>query len=218
MEIIQTTILLLLFIYSIYSLDKYMSNNREKRFVTIDDNFLSHEECDKLIEMVEPRLKPSTIITNSRSTIDYNTRTSSTAFLKHGENEIVSKIENEICKLFDINKLQLEPLQISKYTSGQQYKYHYDYFNDSNIGQHLGQRHYTALIYLNTVKKSNGGSTKFYYDKSIQPLKGRMIYWSNLNSDLEPDQRTLHAGKPIIGNGCKYIVSIWTRCNVIKID
>ena len=198
---------IILLIYYFYTKDK----NTNKQFNT-QDNFLSDKDCDKLIELIEHRLKPSTVVLPGKSAVDLDSRTSNTAFFKRSENKIVRKIENRVCKMLNVSPYQLEPLQVAKYIEGQQYKYHYDFFN-SEINEVTNQRHHTVIIYLNNVKKKNGGCTDFKYGDSHQPIKGKMLHWSNLDNELNPDKSTLHAGKPIIGEAEKYIVTVWTRLN-----
>lgn len=176
------------------------------------DDFLSKEDCQTLITTMESKLKPSTVVCKNGAVQDDNARTSYTAFFNRGENELIEKIENKVCDLLNLSKYQLEPIQISRYIEGQQYKYHYDYL-DTKMNKIKNQRQHTVLIYLTNVPEKNGGCTKFYYDKAYQPIQGKMVQWCNLTDNDKPNKYSLHSGEPIKGNCEKYILTIWTRLN-----
>ena len=59
------------------------------------------------------------------------------------------------------------PGQILRYTRGQKYEAHHDYFNDPVNKQQGGHRYATVLMYLNDVQK--GGETAFPEVKDPTP-------------------------------------------------
>jgi|SaaInlV_150m_DNA_4_1039716.scaffolds.fasta_scaffold04013_3 prolyl 4-hydroxylase len=174
-------------------------------------NFLDGDVCDKIINSNKTFIE-SNVLTNGISTKDLVARSSSTTSFQNGENMYIDMIKDRVIKMLDIRLDQLEPVQLSKYDRGQEYKYHYDYFNteETNISN---QRHYTILIYLNDVPICDGGSTDFKFGDSFQPVQGTMVYWSNLDKNMNIDTRTLHCGKPVLNDSVKYILTIWTRIN-----
>jgi prolyl 4-hydroxylase len=174
------------------------------------NNFLDGKICDKIIN-IDKIYKPSGIIENGINVRNTNARTSSTTSFLRGENEYIDNISKRVCKMLNIHLEHLEPVQLSKYDNGQQYKYHHDYFKKID-----NQRQYTVIIYLNSIPKHNGGSTDFYYGNNFQPKRGSLLYWSNLNSNGTVNYNTLHAGKPIKGD-VKYILTLWSRVNKISI-
>ena len=192
---------------------KYYQIGQIKQIEQIEqiDNFISLSECDKLIKLAENRYTNSTVYVQTHGSVDTNARSSSCAYFKRGENSLIKKIESKVSKMFSIDRMQIEPIQIVKYEKGQQYKYHYDYFA-SNSDQINNQRVYSILIYLNDLDELDGGTTDFpYYKLKIQPQKGKCIYWKNTNLDNSVNKLTLHAGKPILTNKIKYVLTIWTR-------
>lgn len=45
---------------------------------------------------------------------------------------------------------------------------------------------------------------------TFRPIEGNVVYWENLLADGRGDQRTLHAGLPVV-SGEKIGMNIWTR-------
>lgn len=205
MNIRQIIILLIGIICIIGITNKIITNNINKLKVTKINNFLSKKECKHIINNVKT-FKSSTVISKNR--IISSGRTSTSHMFKKSD-KLISFIETRICKMFNIKLQQLEPIQLTKYTKGQEYKYHYDYFKQNNSNQ----RHYTIIIYLNDIPQGSGGTTDFFYGENFIPIEGNMIWWSNLNDDLTCNKMTLHSGKPILNDSCKYILTIWTRVN-----
>ena len=123
-------------------------------------NILSPEECDHIIKISQKRFARSPA--ESATSKTDKSRTSSSAFLTKGEDEVVKNIEDRISRLLKINIRQIEPLQVVYYKSGQEYKYHTDWFNEKlpqeakyMTKESGGQREYTLLIYLNDLEKED---------------------------------------------------------------
>jgi prolyl 4-hydroxylase len=199
------------------SLEKFDSNVKVNALITnsnpinIIDNFISNDECDKLIQMANNRFVTSTVYTTNTGTVDTSARSSSCYYFKRDENELIKSIEDKVASSLNINLNQIEPLQIVKYEKGQQYKYHHDYFGNET-DQKLNQRVYSILVYLNDLDEVDGGSTHFpLYKIRTYPYKGRAIGWNNLNPDGKENSLTLHAGEPILSDKVKYVLTIWTR-------
>ena len=115
----------------------------------------------------------------------------------------------------NISKKKGEPLQGQKYSVGEEFKKHSDFFakNENYNLIHLnngGQRTWTFMIYLNDVEE--GGETEFTeINLLIKPVKGTAIMWNNLIYGNE-NSYSLHRGMPVI-KGEKYIVTKWFRQN-----
>ena len=179
--------------------------------VNLIDNFLTSNECDELVKMAKNRFVTSTVYSTNTGAVDTSARSSSCAYFKSGENDIIKSIENKIASSLNISLNQIEPLQIVKYEKGQQYKYHYDYFGNET-DQKQNQRVYTVLVYLNDLEEEDGGSTHFpLYKIRTYPYKGRAVGWNNLNQEGKENTLTLHAGEPILSDKVKYVLTIWTR-------
>jgi prolyl 4-hydroxylase len=181
--------------------------------IYIYDDFINSNECNKLIELSNGNFIQSTVYSsnndksNASSFIDEKSRSSTNYYFKRAENDLIRKIENKVCDFLNINLDQIEPLQIAKYEKGQEYKYHYDYFDKTD-----NQRQYSIIIYLNDLDEQDGGATHFsLYKCKFFPYKGRAIQWNNINPDKSLNKLSLHAGQPILTDKTKYILTIWTR-------
>lgn len=175
------------------------------------ENFLSHEECDALIEVAGPLLQRSKThaIMGSEST---KGRTSLTCHLSKSLPPcpgILEKINLLTNKPYD----HIELPQVARYTCNQRYVEHYDGVDPhTECGRVFcasgGQRIATILMYLNDV--SEGGATLFRrLNLEVSPRKGRaLIFFPGfLNGEVDTD--ALHAGMPAVDT--KWVSQVWIR-------
>ena len=182
---------------------------KQRKIIEIK-KFLSDKKCDELINMGLTKFKPSKVESATGPTINTSIRTSSNVYFAPGENKLIQNIELKVAKICNVNISQLEPMQLGRYTKGQEYKYHHDYFSKES-NQSDNQRIKTFLLYLNTLKKADGGETDFLHlNKSFIPTKGKAVIWNNKLDGIENDQ-CMHSGKPIKTDSTKYIMTIWIR-------
>lgn len=173
-------------------------------------DFLTREQCMRLIELIEASHRPSTIA-------DYNGddafRTSSTCDLSSLVPE-VAQLAAALSRLSGIDPIHAEPLQGQRYEVGQEFKAHTDYFEPGSSDYEKycavpGQRTWTFMIYLNDVEA--GGATRFrVIDKMIQPETGKLIGWNNRRADGSPNAATLHHAMKV-RKGFKYVITQWYR-------
>lgn len=190
----------------------YRQKNKKKipkPIINRIDNFLSPDECINVIKLCKNFFKSGT--TDGKTNNLNVGRTSETTVFKNGENGLIDIIINRISSKLHIDKEYMETIQITKYSKGQEYKFHHDYFP-----KHENQRKYTILIYLNTLDKEDGGATTFLYGDTIQPKQGTLLQWLNVNNHGVKQKNTLHAGKPILTDNNKYIITLWTRQKPFK--
>jgi len=173
--------------------------------------FLTNEECDKLIESTTPRLSTSIVI-DPKGKMTTEHRTSETAYLTKIEGNWLSE---KVCKLLNIPKNKQEPIQVARYSPGQFYKAHYDSFDEETesgkkcIGN-SGQRVATVLIYLN--QPSSGGGTNFpHAGIRIKPKKGTALIFFPCSIDGKMDPYTLHSAEDAVDE--KWVSQIWVRQN-----
>ncbi|UJR24562.1 hypothetical protein I4U23_005937 [Adineta vaga] len=181
------------------------------------DKFLNSYELQHLIQLATPLFQQSTIYDENGKLIKNNThRTSSTASIQRHETPIVQCIEERFVQFQgNIDIEQLEPLQVVKYTSDQEYKPHYDWFSHVDTIERSGQRITTFFTYL--YSNCLQGETEFLnirFDKSLhgkfcdilicdknssqfglrfRPLPGNSIFWFNINEQGKGDPLTYHA-------------------------
>ena len=201
----------------IYSCQKKFNSDKIYEY----PNFLSDNECNKIIELSKKNIKRSTVITDESKEEISNVRTSSNTFLKNHIDPLLEKIDNSINSITGINKGKYEDLQIVNYKPEQLYEAHWDacdpYYdkrciNDNKRG---GLRFATFIIYLND--NFNEGETEFpLLNKKIKPEKGKAVLFFNLdNYLLKRKENSKHAGLPP-KDGEKWMCNKWIRLNSFK--
>jgi len=186
------------------------------------DNFVSSDECSKLIELgYQKGFVASSVQSNINTKVDPShdkgsmktyARNSYTSFV--GDSEIGNTFINKAKKILNDMKEpfgSIEGLQIQRYKPGQKYNPHYDSFEDKTG---TDQRSWTVMVYLGSGKDTEpleGGGTLFTkLDLRIIPKKGTAVIWNNLDSKHCRQQNTMHMGEAVT-RGTKYIVTIWFR-------
>jgi prolyl 4-hydroxylase len=175
------------------------------------DNFLTEEECKKIISLIDDKNERSAVIDDGSYgiRIDEN-RTSSTSYFDNTI-PIISDVRNKIANYLNIDSKKIEPLQGQKYLVGQYFKPHFDFLFSSEEYQKIkeaGNRYWTLLIYLND--DFEGGKTNFpKLEYEISPKKGMALIFQNMRNG-ELIQESLHEGKDVL-SGFKYIITAWIR-------
>jgi len=202
---------------------KFYKNNITKKAQRIyypftqlykQEDFLSNQECNQLIDMISTGLRPSTVADDGDTCLVNNYRTSKTSDLNYFKDPFYLSIDKKIASLLDLEPFFGETMQAQKYEVGEYYKEHYDFFSPFNhefktYCEWMGQRTWTTMIYLNDVEE--GGETYFkYLNLKIKPKKGLLIAWNNLYSNGFPNYKTMHEALPPI-KGSKYIITKWWR-------
>lgn len=174
--------------------------------INIYENFLTNNECDKLIELSNKRFIDSRVNNNSKQ-VNNNIRSSHSAFYKTSENEFIISIEKRIAQLLYINVNNLENLQVSKYNKYGFYKLHHDFFSNN-----INQRKYSIIIYLTDLQQGEGGETHFpLYNIKVTPSKGKLIYFDNLFFNNIVNTLTIHESLQILCDKSKYVLVTWSR-------
>lgn len=172
--------------------------------------FLDAPECQRLVTMIDATAQPSIAYDT-----DYSSgfRTSYSGNL-NPHDPFVKSLSDRIDSTLGFKAPLGEAIQGQRYTPGQEFKPHQDYFH---IGQEYwkqerkrgGQRSWTAMAFLNQVK--SGGATEFpNLGLKIAPQPGVLLVWNNSLPDGTPNEDTLHAGTPVI-DGVKYVITKWYR-------
>lgn len=172
--------------------------------------FLEAEFCVRLMAMIDRDRRPSLVS-------DYNGdnafRTSETCDLPIDDPDAM-ELDRRIIDLIGLDPAHGEPLQGQRYSVGQEFKAHTDYFEPTGVDFEkfcsvAGQRTWTVMIYLNEVEA--GGATRFKaVDKIVHPEAGKLLAWSNLRPDGTPNPSTLHHAMKVRA-GMKYVITKWFR-------
>jgi prolyl 4-hydroxylase len=173
-------------------------------------DFLTPEECEGLIRLIDEDRQPSTVLGTSS---DPEYRTSESCNLDP-QDPLVRQVEAKITDLLGIAPEHGETIQGQRYAVGQQFKAHHDFFYASEEYWEVeekqgGQRTWTAMMFLN--KPEAGGQT--YFERAgvrITPRIGNLLCWNNLDLGGEPNMASLHQGLPVEA-GVKYVITKWYR-------
>ncbi len=173
-------------------------------------DFLSAAECARFRDLVDRVALPSSTYDQARQS---TYRTSYSGDVERFD-PFVQMIERRIDDLLGIESSCGETVQGQRYSVGQEFVAHYDWFDTSasywpgEIARG-GQRSWTAMIYLNDVEA--GGVTEFpQLGIAVPPQQGTLLCWNNACPDGSPNHRTVHAALPV-ERGVKYIITKWYR-------
>lgn len=174
--------------------------------VKILEGFLEASKCQYLIDTYKDRVKRSTVVSPSGDVED-SARTSHTFFLPD-DDSVIMEMREKTARLAGVPADHVEGLQLVRYSKGEQYKFHYDYFDAINENQ----REHTFLVYLNDLAMEDGGATIFKgYNVKVYPRQGRAIWFRDLTEDGKLNEKSLHAGEEVQTDTIKYAVNIWIR-------
>ncbi|HEX5182818.1 MAG TPA: 2OG-Fe(II) oxygenase [Allosphingosinicella sp.] len=173
-------------------------------------DFLTKRECDQLIELIDHDRQPSQLLSASP---DPEFRTSESCNLRITD-RVNIETERKINALTGIQPEHGETIQGQRYSVGQQFKEHHDFFHASEAywpeqERQGGQRTWTAMIFLNEPEA--GGQTAFpKAGIQVTPRTGNLLVWNNLDEYGEPNVYSLHTGRPVEA-GVKYVITKWYR-------
>jgi prolyl 4-hydroxylase len=185
--------------------------------VIIIDDFLSEEECTRLIALgAELGYKRSEDVGTTKnfdgtySSVESEARTSTNAWCTDlcFEDPISKQVHQKLDDLTLLPRENGEYMQLLKYEVGQFYGTHHDYI-DNDVDRPQGVRLLTVFLYLNDVEA--GGGTNFpLLDITVMPKRGRVLVWPSV-LDHRPnmeDSRTKHQALPV-EKGIKYGANAW---------
>ncbi len=173
-------------------------------------DFLTDEECARLMSLIDDVARPSTSFGTPYSA-GYRTSYSGDP---DPYDPFVLRIQRRIDDLLGIDGDCGETVQGQRYEPGQQFQNHTDWFphgtpyweQEKDRG---GQRSITAMTFLNDVEA--GGETSFpRLGIAFTPKKRVLLLWNNADVEGRPNPFTIHSGLPV-KSGVKYIITRWYR-------
>jgi len=178
-------------------------------------NVLDAAECQAVIDMARPRLKPSTLVdpTSGRDIVS-DKRTSWGMFFRLEENELIARLDRRLSALMNLPLENGEGLQVLHYPTGAGSDPHYDYLAPTNAANResvarSGQRVSTLVTYLNDPPE--GGQTVFpQLGLAVSPLRSNACYFEYGDDNGRVDPRSLHASAPVT-QGEKWVMTKWMR-------
>lgn len=174
------------------------------------NGFLTEAECAGIITQIDGVARPSTLYAGTEIE---GFRTSFSGDLSPLD-PLVMRVDALLSQLTGIDPRHGEPLQGQRYTPGQRFGPHHDWFHSDQpywAEERLrgGQRSWTAMIYLN--KPDAGGETAFTkLGIVVDPVPGVLLLWNNADVAGAPNNLALHEGSPVQA-GRKYVVTKWYR-------
>jgi len=179
------------------------------------NDVFSADECEALIAMARPRLRPSTTVDplTGRDRAGEH-RSSLGMFFRLRENALIARLDDRVSELMNLPVENGEGLQVLHYPAGARSAPHFDFLVPSNAAnqaslERSGQRVGTLVSYLNDVEE--GGETVFPDSGwSVSPQRGSAVYFEYCNSLGQLDPASLHAGAPVL-RGEKWVATKWMR-------
>jgi prolyl 4-hydroxylase len=172
--------------------------------------FLSAEECEHLVGLIDEVAKPSQVF---EEVYQPKYRTSYSGDLRPHDN-FVRMVERRLGDLLGLELSWGEAVQGQRYHPGQEYKEHCDWFDPRSEYwkeevRRGGQRSWTAMVFLSDVEE--GGATEFpRLGIRIPPQQGALLVWNNADRNGVPNGATTHAATPVV-RGVKYVITKWFR-------
>lgn len=141
-------------------------------------------------------------------------RTSTTFFdAEYKFRKYQEKIYDTVKDKLNCDISQFEPLFVLKYTVGQQYYEHRDFYNEPGAILTQNDRFATTILYLN--EGFEGGETFFKHLKiTVKPEKGSLLLF-DYKYNHQTNLLTRHQGLPVY-YGTKYIATQWVRYKPYK--
>ncbi len=178
----------------------------EAPYVARLPGLLTPAECDFLIGLAEPRLKPARIFHEGKGRFveDPLRRSDAAGFPLVSEWPAVHALNRRLARAGGSDVARGETLQVLRYAPGQEYRPHLD-----AVPGLVNQRETTVLVWLN--EDYGGGETVF--DRIGVTVRGRIgdaLVFRNILADARPDPASRHAGTPVTA-GRKYLASRWIR-------
>jgi len=190
--------------------------DNDKQMIAIVHDFVSEEGCEEILAHSWQNMKRSSVASKDGKGQKHDKRTGSNTWLAHDASPVIKGVADRISEMVRMPLDNAEPFQVVHYEENQEYDYHYDSFDESDIGyneeytKNGGQRLITVLGYLRDVPK--GGETGFsHLGVNIQPRRGSIIVWWNVEQNTtKRETKSLHAGLPVL-EGEKYAFNLWFR-------
>lgn len=176
------------------------------------DDFLSEEEISHLLALSEDRFERSLVVAAEEGSEIIDARTSQSAYLTVGGDNVLKYLEAKIANYFSWPVLKAEPIQVIKYQEGQEYKAHFDHFSKTTeANEYLTtqkfQRTATLIMYLKDCEE--GGATTFpTLGMRFAAKRGSALFFRYGTDELK--NLMLHGGEPVL-RGEKVIATKWFK-------
>lgn len=175
-------------------------------YIALFPQLFSSAECRYLVVLGTPWLEKASVLgLDGQPRMDGVRDAECCSIPNLAEDLVVQAINRTIAVATGTKPGWGEPLNILRYSPGQQYKPHHDGTGSDNVSV----RNLTALIWLNDDYE--GGATDFpKIDVRVRGGVGDMLVFRNVRDNGEFDERMIHAGLQVT-SGIKWMASRWIR-------
>lgn len=163
-------------------------------------------ECAYFRDMEKPEYKRAYVVDEASGTTRQDPVRTSEESGVHWliEDPLIHAFNRRLAAMSETQVNQGEPIQLLRYTPGQQYRTHLDFINGV-----ANQRIKTALLYLSDDYA--GGETAFpRIGLKVKGAVGDVLLFRNVLPDGTADKMSEHAGLGVL-DGTKYIATRWIR-------
>jgi len=186
--------------------------------IGVVEHFGAPELCDWMIARARARLKPAKILDRATGQSSVSSARSGSAclFRRPDSDLIVAILRARIAQVTETQVDAMEIPTVLHYSEGQEFAPHFDITinpDSPDYAERLArgdqQRVMTFLLYLNDDYE--GGETEFpAVGERWKGRKGEGLFFWNVRPDGALDERTLHAGLPVV-QGEKWLLSQWIQ-------
>ncbi|MDT8409236.1 MAG: 2OG-Fe(II) oxygenase [Wenzhouxiangellaceae bacterium] len=187
----------------------------ERRPVAVCKLPIKAHWLDWLREYTQPRLTPAGVYGQQAGELRQQVRDSDQALMPlPSAHPVSASIERLMAWSCGKSMAFAEPMVALRYRTGQQYRWHRDYFQPGTPAtdrelENFGQRVHTGILYVNDGFE--GGETEFRdWQLVLRPALGSVVSFSGVHADGTPDPDSIHRGRPVQG-GEKWIATLWFR-------
>lgn len=175
-------------------------------YIALYPQLFSSAECRYLMLLGTPWLEKATVLgLDGQPRIDAVRDVECCSIPNLAEDLVVQAVNRTIAEATATKPGWGEPLNILRYSPGQQYKPHHDGAGADNVST----RNLTALIWLNDAFE--GGETDFpKINVRVRGGVGDMLVFRNVRDNGAFDERMIHAGLPVT-EGVKWMASRWIQ-------
>jgi len=185
------------------------------------ENFLTKEECNKLIKEGKKNLNEATIIKEKEQTLvsDLKKRNTNVSFFMNGSpvHSIIQKIIDEICylgsKYYGVNIADIEPVQYAEYEKEMFYGWHTD---SPSTPTNEFIRDLSISLILNSKEEYTGGSLQMITSNCVSTdniITPRDVEVQEQGTLIVFPSSMLHQVTPVLSGVRKSLV-LWSCSNV----
>lgn len=179
------------------------------------ENFVNEKEMDHITAMLTHAKFEDSHTDNLAGEAIYDTsRTSTFTHIPFRVNDVIRRIESRATSIVNVTSDKIEPIQVVRYTQGQEFGLHHDSGSIDEEGRIQDvvppRRDATFFVYLNDLPEGAGGETEFpLLGLKVRPRRGCALLFCNVLENGELDHRVIHRALPVLGDHWKLGMNIW---------